>query len=40
MFTSGIVIYSESREQVEQSLERWKYALERRGVKVSRRKTE
>ena len=34
------VICSESKEQVERSLERWRYALERRGMKVSRRKTE
>ncbi|KAK3567437.1 hypothetical protein QTP86_019834 [Hemibagrus guttatus] len=27
---------SESREQVEQNLERWRFALERRGMKVSR----
>ncbi|KAK3574917.1 hypothetical protein QTP86_018981, partial [Hemibagrus guttatus] len=32
-----IVICSESREQVEQNLERWRFALERRGMKVSRR---
>ncbi|KAK3564497.1 hypothetical protein QTP86_022776 [Hemibagrus guttatus] len=35
-----IVICSESREQVEESLERWRFALERRGMKVSRSKTE
>ncbi|KAK3508257.1 hypothetical protein QTP70_017656, partial [Hemibagrus guttatus] len=30
-----IVICSESREQVEENLERWRFALERRGMKVS-----
>ncbi|KAK3558298.1 hypothetical protein QTP86_014684 [Hemibagrus guttatus] len=35
MFADDIVIYSESREQVEESLERWRFALERRGMKVS-----
>ncbi|KAK3532136.1 hypothetical protein QTP86_008585 [Hemibagrus guttatus] len=40
MFADDIVIWSESREQVEESLERWRFALERRGMKVSRSKTE
>ncbi|KAK3527894.1 hypothetical protein QTP86_010986 [Hemibagrus guttatus] len=40
MFADGIVICSESREQVEENLERWRFALERRGMKVSRSKTE
>ncbi|KAK3540940.1 hypothetical protein QTP86_006406 [Hemibagrus guttatus] len=40
MFTDDIVICSESREQVEEYLERWRFALERRGMKVSRSKTE
>lgn len=40
MFADYIVICIESREQVEVSLEKWRYTLERRGTKVSRIKTE
>ncbi|KAK3569297.1 hypothetical protein QTP86_026554 [Hemibagrus guttatus] len=40
MFADDIVICSESREQVEENLERLRFALERRGMKVSRSKTE
>ncbi|KAK3542480.1 hypothetical protein QTP86_027733 [Hemibagrus guttatus] len=40
MFADDIVICSESREQVEENLERWRFALVRRGMKVSRSKTE
>ncbi|KAK3530878.1 hypothetical protein QTP70_003626 [Hemibagrus guttatus] len=40
MFADDIVICSESRKQVEENLERWRCALERRGMKVSRSKTE
>ncbi|KAK3515097.1 hypothetical protein QTP70_006858 [Hemibagrus guttatus] len=40
MFADDIVICSESREQVEENLERWRIALERRGMKVSGSKTE
>ncbi|KAI5085121.1 NACHT, LRR and PYD domains-containing protein 12 isoform X3 [Silurus meridionalis] len=40
MFAYDIVICGESSEQVEKSLERWKYALERRGMEVSRSNTE
>ncbi|KAK3543658.1 hypothetical protein QTP70_026248, partial [Hemibagrus guttatus] len=40
MFADDIVICSESREQMEENLERWRFALERRGMKVSRSKTE
>ncbi|KAJ8381504.1 hypothetical protein SKAU_G00022820 [Synaphobranchus kaupii] len=40
MFADDIVICSESREQVEENLERWRYELERRAMKVNRSKTE
>ncbi|KAK3572660.1 hypothetical protein QTP86_001628 [Hemibagrus guttatus] len=40
MFADDIVFFSESREQVEENLERWRFVLERRGMKVSRSKTE
>ena len=40
MFADDIMICRESREQAEASLERWRYALERRGMIVSRSKTE
>ena len=40
MFADDIVICSDSKEWLEQKLERWRYALERRGMKVNRRKTE
>ena len=40
MFADDIVICSESKEQVEEKLESWIYALERRGMKVNRRKTD
>ncbi|KAK3556372.1 hypothetical protein QTP70_008008 [Hemibagrus guttatus] len=40
MFADEIVICSENREQMEENLERWRFALERRGMKVSRSKTE
>ena len=40
MFADDIVICSKSKEQVERSLERWRYALETRGMNVSRSKTE
>ena len=40
MFADDIVICSESKEQVEEKLKSWRYALARRGMKVNRRKTE
>ncbi|KAK3535540.1 hypothetical protein QTP70_016810, partial [Hemibagrus guttatus] len=40
MFADDIVICSESREQVEENLERCRFALDRRGMKISRSKTE
>ena len=40
MFADDIVICSESKEHVEEKLESWRYALERRVMNVNRRKTE
>ena len=40
LFADDIVICKETRQEVERRLESWKYALERRGMKVSRSKTE
>ena len=40
LFADDIVICEETREEVELRLESWKYALQRRGMKVSRSKTE
>ena len=40
LFADDIVICEETREEVEQRLESWKYALERIRMKVSRSKTE
>lgn len=40
MFTDNIMICSESWERVEEYLESWRYAVERRGIKVSQSKTE
>ena len=37
LFADDIVICKETREEVEQRLESWRYALERRGMKVSKR---
>lgn len=40
MFADDIVICSKSRETAEQELEKWREVLEKRGMKVSRSKTE
>ena len=40
LFADDIVIYEETREEVERRLECWRYVLERRGMKVSRSNTE
>ena len=39
LFADDIVICEETREEVEQKLESWRHALQRRGMKVSRSKT-
>ena len=40
LLVDDVVICEETREEVEWKLECWRYALERRGTKVSRSKTE
>ena len=40
MFADDIVICSESKERLGEKLESWRYALERRGMKDNKRKTE
>ena len=40
LFADDIVICKETKEEVEQRLESWRYALERKRMKVSRSKTE
>ena len=40
LFADDIVICKETRKEVEWRLECWRYVLERRGIKVSRSKTE
>ena len=37
---ANIVICSESKEHVEEKMESWRYALERRVIEVNRRNTE
>lgn len=36
MFVDGIVVFTGSRKQMEERLDSWRYALEKRGMKVSR----
>ena len=40
MFADDIVLYREDRRQLQEVLEVWRNALEKRGLKVSRSKTE
>ena len=40
LFADYIVICKETKEEVEQRLESWRYALEKIGMKVSRSKTQ
>ena len=40
LFADDIVICQETREEVEQRIECWRYVLKRRGMKVSRSKTQ
>ena len=40
LFAEDIVICKETREEVERRLECWRYALERREMKINRPKTE
>jgi len=40
MFADDIVLASECKSQLELDLERWRYALESRGLRISRTKTE
>ena len=39
LFADDIVVCKETRKEVEQRIECWRYALERRGMEVSRSKT-
>ena len=40
LFADDLVIYEESRLEVEQQLDRWREVLEGNGLKMSRKKTE
>ena len=40
MYADYIVLHSTRREHVERKLEEWRRAMEERGLKISRKKTE
>ncbi|XP_047482158.1 uncharacterized protein LOC125034449 [Penaeus chinensis] len=40
LFADDVVIRTKTRQEAERKLESWRHALERRGLKVSRKKTE
>ena len=40
LFAGNIVICKETKEEVQRRLECWRYALKRKGMKLSRSKTE
>ena len=40
LYADDVVLYVEQREELELKLERWRAALEDRGMKISRSKTE
>ena len=40
VYAGDVVLVSESKEEIEQRLEEWRVALESRGMKISRTKTE